>query len=459
MAGPVVVVGGGIAGLAVAREVRGRGGDVLLLEASERLGGYVRSELFDGVLFEHGPQGFLGESPGVLDAVDALGLRADLVPAADAARKRWIYRGGRLVAIPTSPVAFLASSLLSASGMLRLLREPWARGAPDGPESVHAFAERRVGREAAEVLVDAMVTGILAGDPTALSVEACFPKMPRLEREHGGLFRGLRAKRKAGGSAFGSRLHSFRGGMEDLARAMAAELEGRVRCGAIVTTVERIGAGWSVRLERGETVEAAAVVLAVPARVAARLVSGVSAELAGLLAEIRCASVAVAGLVFPRERVQHPLDGYGFLVPGGRFPILGCLFESSIFAGRAPEGKVLLRAMVGGSRNPDAASRPPDVIVANALEVLRPILGIDGDPLVRRFAVHRDAIPQYDLAHPERMRRIDRALEALPGLHLAGASYRGVSVNHLVGEAAAIAAKVTGERVNAAALSAESDAS
>jgi oxygen-dependent protoporphyrinogen oxidase len=459
MAGSVVVVGGGIAGLAVAREVRSRCGDVLLLEASERLGGYVRSERFEGVLFEHGPQGFLGESPGVLDVVDALGLRAALVPAADAARKRWIWRGGRLVAIPTSPVAFLASSLLSAGGMLRLLGEPWARKTPGGPESVHAFAERRVGREAAEVLVDAMVTGILAGDPKVLSIDACFPKMPRLEREHGGLFRGLRAKRKAGGSPFGSRLHSFRGGMEELARAMAAELERCVRWGVSAAAAEPKGAGWSVRLESGETVEAAAVVLAVPARVAARLVARAAVELAGLLGDIRCASVAVAGLVFPRERVRHPLDGYGFLVPGGRFPILGCLFESSVFPGRAPEGQVLLRAMLGGTRNPDAVSRPPDVIIANALEALRPILGIEGDPLVRRFAVHRDAIPQYDLAHPERLRRIEAALAGLPGLHLAGASYRGVSVNHLVGEAAAIAAKVTGERVNADALSAESDAS
>jgi oxygen-dependent protoporphyrinogen oxidase len=419
---------------------------VLLLEASERLGGYVRSERFDGILFEHGPQGFLGESPGVLDLVDGLGLRGSLLPAGEAARRRWIYRGGRLVAIPTSPVAFLASSLLSAGGMLRLLGEPWAREAPDGPESVHAFAERRVGREAAEVLVDAMVTGILAGDPKALSIDACFPKMPRLEREHGGLFRGFRAKRKAGGSPFGARLHSLRGGMEDIARAMASSLEGRVRRKALAVAIERRGAGWVVRLDSGEAVEADAVVVAVPARIAARLLDGAAVELAGHLREIRCATVAVAGLVFVRERVRHSLDGYGFLVPGGRFPILGCLFESSVFPGRAPEGKVLLRAMLGGTRNPDAASRPPDVIVANALEALRPILGIDGDPHETHCVAHGDAIPQYDLAHPDRLRRIERALEALPGLHLAGASYRGVSVNHLVGEAKAIAARAMADR-------------
>jgi len=444
MAPPVVVVGGGVAGLAVAREVRRRGGDVLLLEATERLGGYLRSERVDGALIEHGPQGFLGESPGVLDAVDDLGLRESLVPAADAARKRYVLHGGRLVAIPTSPPAFLASPLLSLGGRLRVLREPWAQAPPGGPESVHAFAARRIGREAADVLVDAMVTGIFAGDPKALSVEACFPKMPRLEREHGGLFQGLRAKRKAGGSAFGSRLHSFRGGMEDLARAMAAGLEGCVRRRTPVSAVEPNGAGWTVRLGSGEAVEAAGVVVAVPARTAAPLLERAAPDIAALLREIVSASVAVVGMVFRREQVRHPLDGYGFLVPGGRFPVLGCLFESTVFPGRAPDGRVLLRAMVGGARNAEAALRPPDVITANALKALRPLLGLEGDPLTTRCVAHKGAIPQYDLGHPERLRKIERALDALPGLHLAGSAYRGVAVNHLVGQAADIAERALG---------------
>ncbi len=444
MAAPVIVVGGGIAGLAIAREIRRRDGSVLLLEASDRLGGYVRSELVDGALVEHGPQGFLGERPGVLDVIEELGLSESLLPAADAASRRYILRDGRLLALPMSPPAFLLSPLLSPGGRLRVLAEPWAKSAPNRPESVHEFAARRIGREAADVLVDAMVTGIFAGDPKALSVEACFPKMPAMEREYGGLFRALRAKKKAGASAFGKRLHSFRGGMEDLVRALKSELNGCVRTGAPIDEIGRGGAAWEVRLGGGERIDAASLVVAAPARAAAGWLDAIDADLGPLLREVRSAPVAVVGLVLSREQVEHPLDGYGFLVPGGRFPILGCLFESTVFPGRAPAGNVLLRVMVGGSRNPEAALRPPEAVVESAVAALQPILGIEGEPVATRCVVHADAIPQYDVGHPARLRRIETNLAALPGLQLAGASYRGVSVNSLVGEAGAVAERALG---------------
>jgi oxygen-dependent protoporphyrinogen oxidase len=435
----VVIVGGGVAGLACAWETVRRGGDPLVLEASARAGGWVRTENVEGALVELGPQGFLGESPGVLDVVDDLGLRDALLPAADAAATRYLLHRGKLVALPASPPAFLSSPLLPLPAKLRVLAEPWAKGPPGGPETIHEFAARRIGKRAAEVLVDAAVTGIFAGDPKALSVDACFPKMTRMERDHGGLFKAMKARKKAGGGdAFGKRLHSFAGGMEDLIGALTRELGDRVRLQAPVTAIARNGAGWTVTAG-GERHEAAGVVMAAPAAAAAELLKDAAPGVAALAAEIPSAAVGVIGMTFRRDSVRHPLDGYGYLVPGGRHPILGCLFESTVFPNRAPDGMVLLRAMAGGARNPGAVSRPASEIAQTTFAAIRDTLGIEGAPVSVKVAVHRNAIPQYDRAHPERLRRAEAELAKAPGLLLAGASWRGVSVNHLVGEAGNLA--------------------
>ncbi|MBZ0266796.1 protoporphyrinogen oxidase, partial [bacterium] len=181
----------------MAKALVDRGASPLVLEASDRVGGVIRTEEVDGALIETGPQGFLAERPGALDAVDELSLHDELVPASSDSSTRYLLHEGRLVPLPLTPPAFLGTPLLSLGGRLRVLAEPFAKGAPDEPETVHAFASRRIGKEAADVLVDAMVTGIFAGDPKQLSLAACFPKMVDLERQYGGLFKGMIAKRRA----------------------------------------------------------------------------------------------------------------------------------------------------------------------------------------------------------------------------------------------------------------------
>jgi oxygen-dependent protoporphyrinogen oxidase len=435
----VLVIGGGIAGLAAAREILRRGGEPLVLEAADRAGGYVRTESWLGAVLELGPQGFLAERPGVLDAAEQLGLQAELLPASHVAGRRYVLHRGRLRALPLSPAALLGTPLLSLGAKLRLLAEPWAKG-PDGaaPESVHAFAARRIGREAAEVLVDAAVTGIFAGDPRALSVDACFPKMTAMEREHGGLFRAMRARKKQGASPFGKRLTSFRGGFEELVGALRRELGDRVHLTSAASGIARDGSGWRVTAN-GAAHEAGALVVATPAPVTAALLERAAPRVAALAREIRAADVAVCGLLFPRGAVEHPLDGYGYLVPGGRHPILGCLFESSVFPGRAPEGCVLLRVLLGGARHPAAARGSPDEIAARAVAALREPLGIRGEPAAARVIVHPGAIPQYDIGHPARLAVLERELAESPGLVPAGAAWRGVAVNHLVADAGRVA--------------------
>lgn len=446
----VLIVGGGIGGLSAALALRERGATPLVLEAGDRVGGWIHTEDLDGAIVEAGPQGFLEETPGTLDVIPALGLGGELLAASAAAQRRYVLKGDRLIALPASPLGLLATPLLSPRGRLRVLGEPWAKSAPREPETVHAFAARRIGREAADVLVDAMVTGIFAGDPRQLSLEACFPKMRKLEEEHGGLIRGMIARKKearangsasAGGPA-GSKLHSLRGGMEQLPRALARTLGDHVRTGAAVESLRRQGSGWQVTLTSGETLEAPRLLLALPAPPAAALLDGESPAIAAALREIPHAAVAVVGLVFPREAVGHPLDGYGFLAPGGVRDLLGCLFESTVFPNRAPQGKVLLRAMVGGARRPQAVRRDEAEIISATTEELRPLLDLTGLPAAARCWRHERAIPQYDVGHPARLSRLDRELQNLPGLFLGGASQRGVSVNRLVADGPDLAARI-----------------
>jgi oxygen-dependent protoporphyrinogen oxidase len=240
----------------------------------------------------------------------------------------------------------------------------------------------------------------------------------------------------------GTRLHSFRDGMEELIFALMREVGDRVETSAPVVRVAPCGAGWSVQRDGGGTEEAEAVVVSMPAARTARLVADVAPVTAAGLREIPYAPVAVIAILWEASRVGHPLDGYGFLAAGGRFPVLGCLFESTVFPGRAPDGQVLLRTLVGGARNPEAVEGSTDAIAERAVETLRPLLSLEGDPTWVRSVVWPGAIPQYDVRHPARLQAIADELAERPGLHLGGAALRGVSVNHLVADAKRVAAEL-----------------
>jgi oxygen-dependent protoporphyrinogen oxidase len=431
----VLVAGGGIAGLSVAHAILRRGGDPLVLEASDRVGGYLQSFARDGIVFEHGPQGFLSERPGTLDLADELGLTDRVVRASETSKRRYVFHGGALRALPMSPPSILASSLLSWGAKLRVLGEPRAKPPPDREETIREFVTRRLGREVADVLADAAVTGIYAGDPARLSAQACFAKMTNAEKAHGSLLRAMRAGR--GATPRGS-LCSFENGMEELPGALAARLSGRIRLRSAVAHIS-MDRGVTIRTETGDRHEADALVLAIPAARTADLVGAFAPEIVEPLRAIESARVIVVGLSFAREQVAHPLDGYGFLVPGGASELLGCLFESTVFPGRAPEGRVLLRIMLGGARQPALPRRDEAGWIRAALELVRPILDISGEPTWSRAVVHDGAIPQYEVGHLARVDAIESALARHPRLSLAGASYRGVSVNQIAAGADAIA--------------------
>ncbi len=458
----IAVAGGGISGLAIAWAIRTRDprADVLVLERSTRTGGNIRTEQVDGYICEAGPDGFLDNAPDTLQLVRAIGLESQLLPSDEAARRRYIFLNGALREVPSSPGAFLTTPLLSLPGKLRVACEPFAPRRGDAEESIYEFASRRIGEEAASILVDSMVSGIFAGDSRALSLRACFPKMWQLEDEHGGLFRALVATRRhrRKGDAVGApsgRLTSFTGGMSDLIERLTQKLDDVVRISAPVlelrktSDVQGYRSGWpatgySLATGRGE-IEADAVILAGPSADSAALLHTFDPVLAAALEQIPSAPLAVVCLGYDAAEVARycSLDGFGFLVPRGQnVRILGALWESSIYPNRAPSGKALLRVMIGGACDRDAVTLDDRELVSAVRGDLARTMGLACAPEFTRIIRHRRGIPQYVKGHLARMRRIETLLQVHPGLFLAGNSYRGVSLNACVSEAEHIAERV-----------------
>jgi len=444
----IVVVGGGISGLTAAFHVLERGRetgaplDVKVVEASERVGGHACTLRDADFLVECGPNGFLDRpsEPAVMDVVRRLGLAPRVIDSRPAARRRFVFDRGRLRLAPTSPPALVASDALSPVGKARLLLEPWARPPVDGAdESVFDFARRRLGREVAEVLVDPAVAGVSGGDSRRLSLAAAFPSVLAMEREHGSLLRALLSGRRRRGP----RLRSFEGGMQTLIDGLSARLGSALRTGCAAHAIAPTPGGWRVMLADGTWLEAHRLVLALPASQAASLVERLDPPLAGALRAIRFESLAMVALAYD-EAATGVLGGYGFLATrAAGLDVLGAVWESSIFDRRAPRGSVLVRAMLGGARRPEAVEGSDGELVARARRDLGSAMGVTAAPLrawVRRFPL---ALAQYDVGHLAHVARVRALAAAHPHLHLCGTSYDGVSFASAMTSGAEAARRVT----------------
>ncbi len=465
--GKTAIIGAGISGLTTAfallEESRKRGteADLVILEADTRPGGKIRTDSVDGYLCEWGPNGFLNNSPPTLELCSMLGVGARLVGASEAASKnRFLLLSGRLEPVPISPPSFLRSPILPFWSRLRVALEPFIpRG--KGEETVLEFASRRLGRGLATTLVDAMVTGIYGGDPGELSVDAAFPRLRRLETNHGSLIRGAialaREKRRKRKSEGGDRdgpaiqtgpsgsLTSLRGGLGELIDALVQRIGlEKIELGTPVAAIVEAENGLEVRTSAGG-IPVDQVVVTVPSYRAAPMLSGLSEELARGLEDFPYAPVAVVCLGFEAKKVTRTPEGFGFLVPGREgLPILGCLFSSSIYPGRAPEGRVLLRAMLGGRRQGRIVEEGEEILLSKTLELLRPVLGLEGDPELVRIYRYPRAIPQYTLGHLDRVAKVEALADRWPGLHLSGNSYHGVAMNNCVENAFDLGKRLAG---------------
>ena len=455
----VVIAGAGIAGLSIAWALRQRqpGIDVVVLERRARTGGNIQTERVDGYTCEAGPDGFLDSAPATLELIGQIGLSARLLPSNDAARRRYIVHRGRLCEVPSSIGAVLRTPLLSGRGKLRLALEPFARRSSEAEESIQEFARRRIGGEATSMFVEPMVSGIFAGDVNALSLRACFPRMWQLEADHGGLVRAHLATRRSrrpatpAGSPAG-RLTSFTGGMAELTDALTERLGDAVRTSTPVVALEerlRIGLDpqgfpatrYAVRTPGGP-IGADAVVLSGPASESAAILQDFDRTIATHLQGIATAPLAVIGVGFNTRDItpRGTLDGFGFLVPRHEgIRILGALWETSIYRHRSPAGKVLLRVMIGGATDPEAIRLSDDELLEIVRRDLARIMGLSAVPEFVRIIRHAGGIPQHVKGHLARIHRIETLLQAHPGLHLAGNSYRGVSINACIAEAGRIA--------------------
>lgn len=450
----VSIVGGGIAGLSVAHALLAEGAaahgiSLAVLERAPRLGGHIRTEHIDGFVCESGPNGFLDNAPATLALVRDLGLDAQVQPSDDRARTRFIVRGGHLQKVPDGPLGLIGSELLSWHGKLRLAMEPFARRRAEGDETIHAFASRRIGREAADVLVDPMVSGIFGGNARALSLRACFPNMWDLETKHGSLVRAMvarRRQRKARGGAIGAplgRLTSFRGGAEVLIRRLADQLGDVARTGVEVSDVTADGDRYRLHIAGQAPMEADAVVLASGAATTARMVRALDVPLSAELAAMPTASMVVVCLGYEAAGLAHPLNGFGYLIPRSEgMRTLGVLWDSSVYPGRAPAGRVLMRVMLGGATDPEAVDLDDDSILEVVRRELKVAMGVEATPRLVHIVRHRTGIPQYTVGHLERLARAEERLAQWPGLALAGNAYRGVSMNACIADAKNVAARV-----------------
>ncbi len=446
----VVIVGGGISGLTVAFALcNAAQTDVTVLESESRPGGKVWTDRTDGFLCEKGTNGFLDNKPRTLELCKETGLEP--VRSNSNSKRRFIYSNSKLNPLPESPFSFLKSELLSWRGKLRMLYEIIAPKGPDD-ETVADFITRRLGKESLEKLIDPMCLGVYAGDPYKMSIKSSFPRIKELEQEYGSLIRALiklqRAKSKeqrAKGrgtrderrvnAAPGGNLTSFYNGTDSITNALADRLGDRLRLGVIVEDIARGGNnGNSYQLHTSDgVVDADIVVLASPAYASAGILQGLDAGLSKTISQIQYSSVSVVCFGYKREKVGHPLKGFGFLVPHieGR-KILGSLWDSSIFPNRAPEGSVLLRTMVGGTRSPELAMLDDDKIISSVFDELKPLVLLNGEPDMAKVYRWEKAIPQYVTGHSGMLRSIDSMLSFYPGLFITGNAYRGISMNDCI---------------------------
>ena len=446
----VVVIGGGVSGLSLAYWLQRSGFDVTVIEKDREVGGTMKTIHEDGFLIETGPNSALETTPLFKEIVADCGLEDEFIYANPTSNNRYILKNGTLHCLPLDPISFFSTQLFSLPAKLRLLKEPFiGRGTKE--ESIAEFVERRLGREFLDYAIDPFVAGIFAGRPEALSVRAAFPKLYALEEKYGGLIRGMiggRKERKQRAEKAKDRAQSFafKSGMQVLPEALARKLGARVIRGASVVSIHPAQGTHStdqssqcryvvtyVRDGAEITVQTRAVVCSVPASTAASLLRPISPSTSDILGSIYYPPVASIFAAFNRTDVAIPVEGFGFLVPSREHrQILGSLWSSSLFPGRAPEGKVAFTTFVGGGRQPDLVNLDEKELCDLALTELKNIMQITGNNVYLRVTRWQKAIPQYEIGYLAIVEALERCEERFPGLYFCSNFKGGISVGDCV---------------------------
>jgi protoporphyrinogen/coproporphyrinogen III oxidase len=450
---PVAIIGAGITGLTAAFYLKRGGVPVTVYEASDRVGGAIQSARAEGYLAEFGPNTILETSPKVTQLVIDAGLASRRVDPSPRAKARYVVRYKRPIEMPGSPLGFFTTQLFTARAKWAVLREPFVAARRDGKEeSVAEFVVRRLGQEFLDHAIDALVSGVYAGDPYKLSVPQAFPKLGQLEARYGSLIKGQifgARERKRRGEVAKDRApkFSFDDGLEVLPDTLRQQLGEAVRLNASVTRLTQTPEGWTLEVrERGQAVRAehSAVIYAGTAFKLAELEVQATMRLSlATFGEIRYPPVASVVLGFRREDVAHPCEGFGMLIPKIEgFKILGTIFSSSLFPNRAPTGHLALTSYVGGERYPELASLPADKLFALTCEDLRVLLGVKRKPTFQHCVFYPKAIPQYNVGYG-RYRELMTDIEGkAPGLFFAGHYRDGISLSDTIVSGCKVADRV-----------------
>jgi len=445
----IVILGAGIAGLAAAWELQSRGLRPLVLEQQSRAGGVIVTERADGFVIDGGPDSILSQKLGALQLLRDLGLESRVIHT-QPPRTAFVLKAGRLVplpeasflGLPTRIGPFIRTPLFSWAGKLRMAMEavaPPKGGVPD--ESIGAFMRRHFGEEAVRYLAEPLLAGIHAGDVEQLSVHALFPRLVEAERRSGSVLRSLLstpAPRSTNGAFV-----SFPGGVRELVDALVKRLgDGVIEYGSAVTRIDGLSSPFTVTLSSGSRIQTRALIVAVPAWVAASILRPVEPAIAKWCGEIPYASSATIAFAFDARQVKRPMPGTGFVVPRSeRRTLMAVTWISSKWPGRAPAGQVLLRGFLGGVHDPDVLKHSDYELAERAFDEVAALMEISGAPSFTRVYRWPDATPQYNVGHLERIRMIDERLATLPGLFLTGSGYRGTGIPDCVADARATAAK------------------
>jgi len=431
----VCVIGGGISGLCVAYRLRKAGVDVTLFEKGPKVGGNITTVIRDGFLYEHGPNSALA-SRELVDLIEELGLTNEIAKPSPNAKRRYIVRGSKLVALPSGLADFISSKAFSGKAKIRLLKEPLVPGNSSDDESVAGFFERRLGKEIVDYAVDPFISGIYAGDPARLSVKHAFPKLFDFEKNFGSLLKGGLFSKKDKTARLPKdtpRSITFRNGMQAMSDALARELGGSIRLETSVEEVRKNETGsYTVRTRPGEEIFEA-VVISTPAGAAARLTGGLDDALSQALESVYYAPVSVVITGFKSEQVATDPIGFGFLVPGlEKRRVLGSLWTSSVFDNRAPEGYHIFTTFVGGSRNASLGERSESELIEIVLEELTSLMGTSGGPVLTAVKKWERAIPQYNIGYEKVIDAIEASQADNKGFFLCSNFYKGISVGDCV---------------------------
>jgi oxygen-dependent protoporphyrinogen oxidase len=458
----VIIVGGGVSGLAAAHYLSEPPVKVTLLEASNRLGGTIQTEYRDGFLLERGPDSFISEKPQALALAKRLGLESQIIQTNEKLRRSFIVRKGRLRTVPEgfqllAPSRlwpFITSDIFSLTGKARMAADLWLpRKSSNGntDESLASFVRRRLGTEALERMAQPMVGGIYTADPETLSLRATLPRFLDMEREHRSLIlamlrQGQSQKTGTSGARY-SLFLSFERGMQVLVDALAEQIKAEIHLNSRVETIRRDGPTWRITTNSGEHFESDALCLALPAYVSASLLADTNNTLAGKLKRIKYASTATINFAYRRAAIKHPLNGFGFVVPFvEKRSLIACTFSSVKFPGRVPDEHVLLRAFAGGALQPEIFGLDNSKLTARVETDLRELLGISEAPLFVEVAKWERSMPQYEVGHLDRVNEIENVVKDIPGLALAGNSYRGAGIPDCIrsGQSAAQSVSIRG---------------